>query len=196
MRLPHLVGLVRLQRGALPQWKSWTERVRAARSDAEREAIFREGRQRGNPGRRHTVRKDILCAAWLADGLALSVREVAETLGFADIDDRALRRKGKAYVEDGRKLLNDAGVLPWTLWADGVVVSKWWLSPRFFAALNHWYAGVLSHRHEWDRGRELVARASDMARLMDGKQPRVSYPAVLPSGGTPTRAAKLDDAST
>lgn len=151
--LPHLFPLVRQQR------------------DAEPRATATESRGRGAPPRARAAPREATLAAWLTDGHGYTPARVADHLGLGGTNERSTRRTGLGYVTAGRKLLNDHGVLPWTLWPDGSVADQWWMSHEFSSALHLWYLWVRSRRPDIDRLREVNRRLADAARVHDRKPP-------------------------
>ena len=175
--LPHLFPLVVQQRGQAADWDRMVARLRTAKTTEQRASILDElqkPRTRANPGLRSTAHEEIRCAAWLADGLGLPPAQVADKLGLGGTNERSTKRTAQRHINSGRKLLNDSGVLPWTLWPNGDVPSAWWQSPKFLTALNLWWVWVMSQASEIRRLQEVNHRLADAARVHDGQPPRVA----------------------
>ena len=88
---------------------------------------------------------------------------------FPSHSDRSSRAKATRYVQAGRKLLNDEGVLPWTLWPDGIVPPDWSRSFELLVALSAWYGWVRASAGHILRLEEVRYRTIDAARRNDGK---------------------------
>ena len=175
--LPHLFPLVPQQRGEGAAWDRNVALLRTAKTADERAKIedeLRKSRTPGNPGLRSTACEEIRCAAWLADGLGLPPARVADRLGLGGTNERTTRRTAERYINAGRKLLNDSGVLPWTLWPDGRVPSTWWQSPEFLLGLNLWWVWIMSQASEIRRLEEVHHRLADVGRVHEGQPPRVA----------------------
>jgi hypothetical protein len=174
LSLPHLFPLVREQRGEETEALTARAVVRSTTPDAEGDAILRASRKRGNPGLRRTAREEIQYAAWLADGLGLGPAQIAHKLRLGGTNERSTRRTAQRYVLDGRKLLNDLGILPWTLWPDGMVAGDWWTSREFLFALNLWYGWIVTKAPGLRQCVQAFHRSADAARVLEGKPPRVA----------------------
>ncbi len=175
--LPHLFPLVPQQRGEGAAWDRAVARLRTAKTPEERARILdelRKSRTLGNPGLRSTACEEIRCAAWLADGLGLPPARVADRLRLGGTNERTTRRTAERHIDAGRKLLNDSGVLPWTLWPNGRVPSAWWQSPEFLLGLNVWWGWIMSQASEIRRRQEVHHRLADVARVHEGQPPRVA----------------------
>ena len=177
IRLPHLFPLVPQQRGEGAAWDRAVARLRTAKTAEERARILdelRKPRTPANPGLRSTAPEEIRCAAWLADGLGLPPARVADRLGLGGTNERSTKRTAKRHIDAGRKLLNDSGVLPWTLWRNGRVPSSWWQSSEFLLGLNLWWVWIMSQASEIRRCQVVHHRLADAARVHDGQPPRVA----------------------
>ena len=119
----------------------------------------REGK-RGRPGRRKERPHAIRAAAWLRDVRELSLAAIGASLALTDADERNRRKAAVAYVEAGRNLLHDDGVLPWVIWPGGAVPDDWWADALFSLALKGWHdLYVAPHREELLEIRDRYARA-------------------------------------
>ena len=175
--LPHLYPLVPQQRGEGAAWDRTVALLRTAKTAEERAKIedeLRNSRTPGNPGLCSTAWREIQCAAWLADGLELPPARVADRLGLGGTNERSTKRTAKRHIDAGRQLLNDSGVLPWTLWQNGEVPSTWWQSPEFLLGLNLWWVLIMSQASEIRLHQEVHHRSADAARVHEGQPPRVA----------------------
>ena len=175
--LPHLFPMVPRQRGEGAAWDRAVARLRTAKTAEERARSLdelRKPRTPANPGLRSTAPEEIRCAAWLADGLELPPARVADRLELGGTNERSTKRTAKRHIDAGRKLLNDSGVLPWTLWRDGQV-------PSTLVAIARVPTGaqpLVGMDHESSLGDPPPSGgtppAVDAARVHDGQPPRVA----------------------
>lgn len=164
LQLPHLHALVRAQRGETDAWLAVRQEYRSARDEAERAQLAYAGRSPGRPPLRSAASDEVRLAAWLADGCGRSNQAIVRLLGLGGQDDRSARRTAARYVQQGRTLLNDLGVLPWTLWVDGRVEPRWWTSERFTLAFAIWCAELRAKGPVLDSLRDMWAAAISHAR--------------------------------
>jgi hypothetical protein len=51
-------------------------------------------------------------------------------------------RPAQRYVRDGRHLLHDRGIAPWSVWPEGRLPERWWSTDGFRSALDEWAASA------------------------------------------------------
>lgn len=101
--------------------------------------------RRGAPFLRLQKPEEVRYAVWLADVRGQNANELAYWLRFGTFTTvpkrigQPVSRKVARYIESGRRLLHDDGVLPWLLWQNGQLSTDWSAARGFGIALAYWY---------------------------------------------------------
>jgi len=107
-------------------------------------------RGRGNPGLQKTQRELVRVCAWLTDVRAARLDELEPLVAGPLANASNRRRQARSFLDNGRRLLHDEGVLPWMLWPEGALPASWSLELCFIEGFHAWYFTYLI------RGREAL----------------------------------------
>jgi hypothetical protein len=73
-------------------------------------------------------------------------------------------------VTAGRSFLNDAGVLPWTLWEGGTLPKVWWQETRFNHGIDYWHHCVMLERPSIEQLLRIIKEQTRYVRMRQARE--------------------------